>query len=88
MQRSSPVRLAAALGLRLIAIFIAALLVGVAFTSFPGKFTGWLFYLTPAESIYELFVRAVAAAIAGALIGFACGLALLPFCGRDSVSSS
>ncbi len=79
MQRSSPVRLAAALGLRLIAIFIAALLVGVAFTSFPGKFTGWLFYLTPAESIYELFVRAVAAAIAGALIGFACGLALLPF---------
>lgn len=79
MQQSSPVRLAASLALRLITIFIAALLLAVGFTYFPGKFTGWLFYLTPAESIYELIVRGVAAAFAGALLGLACGLALLPF---------
>ena len=65
--------------LRLVTLGVVALVFSEALMLAPGKAQGWSYYLTISEVLFEVFVRLVAAALAGVAIGSILALVFVPF---------
>ena len=64
---------------RFTTIYAAAFLLALALLLFPGKVSGWLYYLTSAEAVYEVAMRAIFVAMAAAVMAALSVLATAPF---------
>jgi arylsulfatase A-like enzyme len=64
---------------RITTIYAAAFLLASALLLFPGKVSGWLYYLTFAEAAYEVAIRAAFVAIAAAVLAAVTTAAAAPF---------
>jgi arylsulfatase A-like enzyme len=64
---------------RFTTIYAAAFLLASAFLLFPGKASGWLYYLTFAEAAYEVAMRAVFVAMAAVVLASASAAVAAPF---------
>jgi hypothetical protein len=65
--------------LRLITLGVVAMVFSEALMLAPGKAQGWSYYLTGSEVFFEVFVRLVAAALAGMAVGSVLALVFVPF---------
>jgi arylsulfatase A-like enzyme len=60
-------------------IFVAALFLALAFSLFPGKVVGWLFYLTFPEMVYEVTVCVIFLGLLAVILGGLSAAASAPF---------